>query len=107
MKEHITKEQMMEVNDVVLSTKLQSDRFDSLLNQLNVLHFREAEREEILETMAQIIDIKKLISMLKNYDDIEMVSSGKIWYVGVAGHINTENKELVDALWEAFLLTLK
>jgi hypothetical protein len=45
--------------------------------------------------------------MLKNYDDIEMVSSGKIWYVGVAGHINTENKELVDALWEAFLLTLK
>ena len=58
--------------------------------------------------MAQQITIGKIIEVLYEYDcDIRIESAGKQWYVGVAGHIETQAIELVDALWEAVKVLLE
>lgn len=54
------------------------------------------------------LTISKMIEILYEYDcDILIESSGSIWYVSVAGHIDTEDEELIYALWKAIKIIIK
>ena len=58
--------------------------------------------------LAYAMNIGNMTNMLYDYDcDVEMISSGKQWYIRVGGHINTEAKELCDALFEAIKIAYK
>lgn len=44
----------------------------------------------------------KMIEILYKYScDVTIESAGAMWYITVSGHINTQDKELCNALWKA------
>ena len=107
MRQHITVEQMKGVKDKVLA-KYMDLRFTHLLEAVCYYSDDIIKVNRYLKEMSKMVTIGKMIEIIYKYDcDLEIVSAGKQWYIGVAGHINTESEELVDALWEAVKIILE
>ena len=112
MKQHITVKQLGEIeirnmdafaifkNEGYLYWLIGRYLLPLTMEDINDIDFQLGE-------MAISIDIRTMIEALYEYDDVEIQSSGKQWYVGVAGHIETQAIELVDALWEAVKIVLE
>ena len=102
MKKHITVEQLKEIKEETLIEVIHDDVAEYILESIYVYPISDSEKDSALEQLSEKITIGKIIEILYKYDcDLEIVSAGKQWYVGVAGHIETQAIELVDALWEA------
>ena len=106
MRQHITVEQMKGVKDKVLA-KYMDLRFTHLLEAVCYYSDDIIKVNRHLKEMSKMVTIGKMIEIIYKYDDVEIQSSGKQWYIGVAGHIETQAEELVDALWEAVKIILE
>ena len=107
MRQHITVEQMKGVKDKVLA-KYMDLRFTHLLEAVCYYSDDIIKVNRYLKEMSKMVTIGKMIEIIYKYDcDVEIQSAGKQWYVGVAGHIETQAIELVDALWEAVKIVLE
>ena len=106
MRQHITVEQMKGVKDKVLA-KYMDLRFTHLLEAVCYYSDDIIKVNRYLKEMSKMVTIGKMIEIIYKYDDVEIQSSGKQWYIGVAGHIETQAIELVDALWEAVKIVLE
>ncbi len=107
MKNHISIEQLVEVDLVKLSKIIKNELFDRFLTRL--CHQSVPLQIKAYERMAKIITIGKLIEIL---EDPHIYKSKGRWLVefnhnGCDYEIQENEIELVDALWEAVREMLK
>lgn len=117
MKQHITLEQLKEINILNINKVTKSEEIKSIIK--NIKYFEKSERENypykynnvcqyLWDRLAGKITIGKMIEILYKYDcDIQIISAGKQWYIEVAAHIRRDSEELADALWEAVKYVLE
>jgi hypothetical protein len=93
MKQHITKKQA-EKSPYVFR------RVASILGY-SVQVYDGIIEGHISKNLLEEINIGFMINVLREFDcDVKIISSGQRWYIGVAGHINTEGDILCDVLWQ-------
>ncbi len=107
MKQHITVEQLFELQDYKLA-EVMDEEFQNAVRNLNCNpYMSDTEKDNLIEVLAEQVTIGKMIEILSNFVyDIEMFQGHGYWDTIV--RITTDNgkKEyksewLCDALWEA------
>ena len=119
MKQHITRSDLVKADMVKLEKLLEGKErsvYNNLLKYLRVFESKD-NKIEILEAMARIFTIGKMIEILQNELDWNMCFYTYERYEDEVGFkfegthefddIQTEGDTLCDALWEAILIVVK
>jgi hypothetical protein len=101
MKQHITVEQLFELQDYKLA-EVMDEEFQNAVRNLNCNpYMSDTEKDNLIEVLAEQVTIGKMIEILYNHTcDIVIESAGCNWYVDINTGIY-KSRELCDALWEA------
>ena len=93
MKQHITECQLEELYKEDKLTDGQSQRFKRLQNEItdNFLYFTDYDE----------VTIAKMIELLSNRKQIEIIQGGKWWVMFMDKSLKVSGFTLCDALWEA------